>query len=173
MNTKNTIVSVLVVLLLGIGAFLFGTSQNSAVQGVSQAGVINSSAKLYSTSMAPATASATSTSILNTDSTDRGIIFGVTSCSAVGTSKTYLTGAGLAALLVNVSTSTSAIYSNGGATKALSLTIATSSAWEEQFVSSPANGAVSFVWPTGTYLNFTFNATNTAACTVGVATVSL
>lgn len=174
-NTSKTlkVLGVIIAALAIYGAYNYPIAPQAVVTGISSPGVNNSSAKLYTSTVAPATNSGTTTSIYNSDGTDRGIIYGVTYCTGVGTSQTYLTGTGLAAFSLVMSTSTSAVDAKTNANSAFALTIATSSPWEEQFTSSLANGAVSGVWPSGTYLNITFNATNTAACTVGVGTVSL
>lgn len=170
------------ILLLGVIALVGGlyfrnsiVNYSTNVQGVSSPGATNSSAKEYTVTMAPATLSATSTSLLNTDGTDREIISSVTACTSVGNSFTSVTGAGLANWIVQMSTSTS----NGGGLQgnnnfASNITISTSSPWV--FVASSTETFPTYVarvWPTNTYLNILFNATNTAACTVGVRTLSL
>ncbi len=179
MNKKNTLVGAIVVLLVGIGAFLFGSNQDNGVVGqiYSPVGTTNSTAKFYSIDAAPATAAATSTSLFNTDSTDRGIQDLTVMCTSVGTSQTFLTGAGLLSNGFNVKAATTSVTSTGlqGNTANIFLaTIATTTPY--QYVASsttPFPTDVTRIWPTGTYLTFAFSATNTAACTVGVHAISL
>lgn len=174
-NMKNKIVFAVIaaIAVLIIGFVISSSSEN--VKGVSSAGVTNTSAKLYTASLVPSTDTATTTSLYNSDSTDRAIVSTVGYCSSVGTSKTFLTGTGLASWLVQLATSSVGnLGLQGNTNYAASLTLSTSSPWV--FVSSttePVLNAVGRTWPSGTYLNITFNATNTAACTIGVNTVSL
>ncbi len=168
---------ILVVIGAVIGYGLPHSSQQVIVQGVSSAGVTTVTAKYYSVTMAPATAAATSTSLLNTDGTDRMIQDLTTGCTSVGTSLTFLTGAGLLSNGFNVkaaTTTTSANGLQGNTSNIFSNIISTST--PSQFVSSstvPFPTDVTRIWPTGTYLTFLFSATNTAACTVGVHTITL
>lgn len=174
--TKKIIYSAVGVILL-VCAFFVGKSFGTADQfagATSTTGATNTTAKLYSIAMAPATDSASTTSLYNGDSVDRGIIQSVAFCTGVGTSKTYLTGTGLASWTLQMSTSTASVDAKANTNYASNLTLATSSAWVEVASTTYAVlGATGLVWPTGTYLNITFNATNTAACTVGVSAVSL
>lgn len=167
-----------VVILGGITGLYFKNSTinyTNTIGAVSSVGITNNSAKEFTITMSPATASATTTSLFNSDSTDREITSSVAACNTVGTSLTYLTGAPLAALLLQMSTSTVGNTGLQGNTNyASNLTIATSSAWSYQASTTEATPTyVGRVWPAGTYLNITFNATNTAQCTVGVRVLSL
>lgn len=177
MNTTalKYIAGIIVVLAI-IGAYVYPKSTTTTVvRGVSGTAVTNSSARIATITMAPLLDAGTSTTILNTDGTDRAITSSVAYCTSVGTSRTYLTGAtGLSNLIVNMSTSSSASGNAGSNTNyASSLTIATTSV--TAYTASSTEGATIYgrIWPTGTYLALTFNATNTAACTVGVYYLSL
>lgn len=176
-NLTNILLVVLIVLSVG----LYFHSPKSTAQftaGVtSSAGVTNSTAKLFSVTMSPSVASATTTSLLNSDSTDRMITGNILGCTGVGNSQAYLTGAGLLTGGWALQFSTSTVGSTGlqgNLNYAGNISIATSSAWLQQASSTlGVLGAVGLVWPASTYLNFTFNATNTAACTIGVSAISL
>lgn len=118
---------------------------------------------------------ATTTSILNTDASDRYILSLEMGCQSVGTSQTPLTGAGLLALTVKAATTSTAapaVISNTNIVGNSGFTLGTSSA---QFVISSSTAAgpggfsgVANVWLAGSYMTFWSNATNTAACVTGV-----
>lgn len=138
------------------------------VGSVSDVGTVNSSARLASVVMEPATASATTTAVYN-NGPDRFIESSFVACTGVGTSKTPLTGAGLAQLQITLATSTSLLKSTAGYNSASILTVATSSPYLYQASTTASSiGTVGLIWPASTYMNFGFNATNTANCTVGV-----
>lgn len=111
---------------------------------------------------------ATSSSILNGSSNDRYLTSIKLGCEGIGTSKTAYTGAGLAALTVTMSTTSTAAPAAGGTTIS-SLTIGTSTPTFVQASSTSAVGTGSYlyVWPASSYLTFISNATNTATCTFG------
>lgn len=177
---NKTLIAVGGVALVIVGFFV-GYKSNVEVryvepigQAVSTAGVSNTSAKIASITVAPALTAGTTTSIYNGSGVDRFIQNSFVACTGVGSSLTYLTGAGLAAWTVQMSTSSSAVDAKTNANYASNITIATSSAWS--YTASSTKGVlgdVSGIWPSATYLNITFNATNTAACTVGTSYLSL
>ncbi len=170
-NLTNILLSVLIVLCVGL---YFKSPSSYSVQGISSSGVTNTTAKLYTITVAPSTDSATTSSLFNNDGTDRMVIQSVAGCTGVGTSQTYLTGTGLASFKFQMSTSSISVDAKSNTNYASNIVVATSSAWAETASTTlGAIGAVSLVWPTQTYLNITSNATNTAACTVGVSTISL
>lgn len=122
----------------------------------------------------------TSTSILNGDSFDRYVTDVKIGCESLGTSQTAYTGAGLASLQFKLATSSTAnpvALTNTNLIGGGAFTIGTSSV---QFVESSSTAAglpsgaggsnsMLVIWPSGTYLAFSSNATNTAACTIGVS----
>lgn len=175
---KNTTNILLVVAIIAIAGLYFIVRTNNLVQGVSTGGSISNSAKIAAISSVPSTATATSTSLFNGDGTDRGIIDSFAFCTNTGTSKTYLTGAGLLAWVVQMATSST----DGSGTTGLqgntnyvsNNTISTSSPWSyNATTTNPVLGDVTRIWPAGTYLNVVYNATNTASCTSGVRYLSL
>lgn len=161
---------IVVALIAGIfiGKALFS---NQVVAGTqSPAGTTFSSAKISSVIAVPASATATSTSFLNTDSNDRIVQSSFIDCNTVGTSKTFLTGAGLASLQVQAATTSVANQGLQGNTNyVVNINLATSTT--DVYVASttpPVLGDYGRIWPTGTNLTITWNATNTASCVEGV-----
>ncbi len=148
---------------------LAGTTQNSA-------GTVFSSAKRYSITFAPATASATTTSIINTDATDRIVVDTVIYCGGIGTSLSPYIGGGLSVFNISVATSSAAnpTATTSSSNLVSSNNIATSTA--DGFVASTTvatGSAYGRVWASGSYMSFIANATNTAVCNVGVDTLAL
>ena len=172
---KNKIIIGVVALLVGIfvGYEVFHASSYS-VGAVSPAGTTNSNFKIASINITPSTASATSTSILNTDSFDRGLSGVDVMCTSLGTSNAFLTGntagATIAGFVMQIGTTSVANQGlQGNASIYASTTIATSTPLGTTFVATSTEGVVtgqSRIWPSGTYLTIQFNATNTGACTV-------
>lgn len=173
MNTKQ-IFGVIVSVLVGVGLgylFFHSVPQTVVVQGVSAVGTTFNSAKVASVIMAPATAAATSTSILNPDSSDRIVTNSFAACNTVGGSLPFLTGLTSGSLpnwgLKMATTSTAA--QTGSVNLVSNLNISTTTPWSYTASSTvPFPGPVTNVWPAGTYLTLTFNATNTATCVAGV-----
>lgn len=162
------VVALFVAIFIGryFGPVYTNTTQVNAV--TSPVGTTFNSAKVAQINITPSTASATSTGVLNTDSYDRYIEAMYGACSGVGTSLTAYTGAGLASLglTVTAATGTTAAPNTITNTNSFVMTVATTTV--DSFASTTSATNLSRVWATGSYLNFAFNATNTAACTVGV-----
>lgn len=178
MNTKQLWGAVAVV---AAGILLYGAYQYPApstsptVSGTGTAGTTQNTAKYAGVVMTPSTASATSTTITNNDGTDRYIISTELGCEGLGTSLTAYTGAGLAALTLGVATSSSASPTQYKPTIQVgSITIATSVPPFLFASSSAITATTSYaaVWAAGSSMQFAFNATNTATCTVGVHYIS-
>lgn len=116
----------------------------------------------------------TSTSVYNSDSSERYITGIRSGCSLVGTSRTAYTGAGLAALLFSAATSSTAspaVQTNTNKVGGGDVTVGTSTpnyAVATSSATGSGSNAVYNIWPAGSYLTFTTNATNTAQCTFGV-----
>ncbi len=170
MKTSTKIVGGIVLALVVIGAYIFPRSSvTTVVQGNSSVGASNSDAKIATITMAPLTAAATTTSILNTFGTDLVIESSMAYCTGVGTSKTFLTGAPLASLQLQMATTSVGFLGLQGNTNfAANLLIATSSVTAYTASSTEGTTIYGRLWPANTYLSITFNATNTAACTTGV-----
>lgn len=176
MKNKLTFAIVGILVLAVVGGYFY-PKVNTNLKGTSSAGVSNSSAKVASITIAPLTASATTSSITNTDGTDREITDGFVTCQSVGSSRTYLTGAGLTSggWGLVMSTSSSAVDAKVNANYAINFS-SISTTTTRVYSATSTEGVLTYVsriWPNGTKLNMTFNATNTAACTIGVHYLSL
>lgn len=135
----------------------------------SPTGTTFNTAKMVAVDMAPLTATATSTSVLNTDDSARWIAdFGFAGCTGAGTSYTFpnTNATGLASLAVQAATtSTTGLGLMGNTNYALNMNVSTSSSiYTQSSTSTPPTQAG--YWAPGTYMTFVFNATSTAACVV-------
>lgn len=175
MNKNISLVLIGLALVVGLvaGHSFWGKVAAPVAGGPSPVGTLRSNAKDYTVTFIPATGTATTTSILNSDSTDRYVTNDYIFCTGVGTSKTAYTGTGLASLTFTAATTSTANPTSLTNTNyILNSSVATSST--VTFVATSTEGVIagwSRIWPTGTYLTFSSNATNTAICTVGVHTI--
>lgn len=187
MNNDNTItffqacvVAVVAAIFTGLVIFTFLPKGESANQlaGTSPQGSTFGDPKVaaVAVNLASPGANATSSSILNTDSNDRFVTGWMLNCANVGTSKTAYTGAGLANLTMYVGTTSASAPATTGATTAFwtpvisayNVPTSTLSFAMGSSTSVSATSTLAALWPAGSYMTFIFNATNTAACTVGV-----
>lgn len=177
MKTSYKILLSLVCAALVAAGIYWLKAPTSDVAAVSPQGATFSNSKFYSVAvnLANPGVNATSSAILNTDSNDRYVKTLGIACAGVGTSRTAYTGTALASLQLTVGTSSS---NNGvnflpAAGVASGLVISTSTPYfllaSSTLVTATSSYAID--WPANTYLLFNFNATNTAACTVGVETI--
>ncbi len=168
MKQNLTLIAIVAVLIVSIGGGYFFPSVAQAPQEVgSSTGTTFGTAKIATVVMAPATAAASSTSILNPDASDRKIESFVVDCSGVGSSLSYLAGLGIASWTVTFATSsTGAQVAN---TNGTTLNLSTSTVDLYNILgNATTTPALNRVWAAGSYLVPTFNATNTASCVVGV-----
>ena len=170
MKTSEKIILGVIGIIAVVGLFL--PVQKLINIGASAVNSTFLSAKVAAIAFSPTTG-ATTTSILNTDASDRIVTDAFVTCSGVGTSYTALTGAGLASLQFKMATSSTAFPAIISNTNLLlsSAVIATSSVDVYVATTTPGlAGTSDFVrrWAAGSYLAVTSNATNTAACIVGV-----
>lgn len=169
MNYTKLIVGFLVLVAIAGGYFF---PKVYRVVG-SAVGTTFATAKVAAVNFSPTSATASSTFILNTDGSDRYILDSFAMCTAIGTSFTAYTGAGLtsAAVVFQMSTSSATTAGNIANTNyASNLAIATSTG-AVNLVASSTEGVIfgySRIWPSNTYLGIFANATNTAVCNVGV-----
>lgn len=170
-NYKNIVIGVVVVLAI-VGAYFFprfpkilpGATNSAAGSTFNSSKVAQINLSLASTGQ-----NGTSTSITNTDATDRIITDGFVSCNTVGNSFTAGSGAGLINWTVQIGTTTTASPASAPSNLVYSAIISTST--PDVYVFGNASSSVPAfkqVWATGTNLTIFFNATNTAACTAGV-----
>lgn len=164
------IVSAVLAILVGVaiyGAYQYPLQIASLGSPV---GTTFSTRKMAAVNMTPSTSAASSTAVLNSDASARWVTSVDVACTGAGTSNAWpSTGGGLANLLLQMATSSTAAQS-GNANLAANVTVATTSVFS-QSASSTIATAVStatdlYYWPAGVYMVYTFNATNTAACTV-------
>jgi len=156
------IITLLAGLVIGAGAVaIYVKYATPSVSFGSPVGVTFNNAKIVSINISPATSAASSSSVLNTDTSARWIAnYGMAACTGVGT-------AGTSVANFNVQAATTSVANEGlqGNTNlALNLNIATSSVNVNASTSTPS--AQAGYWAAGTYMTFLFNTTNTAACTV-------
>lgn len=188
MTNKYIIVAVIALIaaggIFGGYKYLFAPNQlTAAATPTAPSGSIYGTAKVADVVMQPSTgiagtAGATTTSILNTDLTDRMITTVRAICGSVGTSRTAYTGTGLASWQLSIATTTTSNPTSLGSVNLVSgaaITVATATPDVVISSSTPSISTNFFFgdrWAAGTPLTFSFNATNTAACTVGVSYTS-
>lgn len=165
------------ILLVGVAIGRF-TFKNEVLAGASPVGSTFTTAKFAAVTASFLTS--TSTSVLNTDANDRVILSLKYGCTGVGSSFTQVTGVPLTSAgltLKAATTSTIAPFaplSVANTNLAISTTIATSSAQSGVLTFASSTQALTNplsynqLWLAGSYLTFFTNATNTAACTIGV-----
>lgn len=177
-TTKAIIAAVIAVLIIG-GVYyeVKVLTSPSGTAGTSPQGGTTSTAHFYSVAVqlgAPG-ANATSSSVLNSSPNDYYVTSIDAGCEKIGTSYTAYSGAGLAALLLTAATSSTAAPAALGSvplTGAITIPTSTPTFVESSTTASGGSSSINFIWPAGTYMSFSFNATNTAACTVGVKAFS-
>lgn len=175
-NILKTLGGVLVILAIA-GAYSYPESktiplvEQGETLGLSTGTTFNTM-KLASIVFTPATGSATSTSILNTDSSDRKIQNFFYDCSSVGTSFTAYTGGGLVSdgVIFSFATTSTAAPATPQTTNAINLRVATTTpdSYNTIGTATTTPTALQRVWAAGSYGTISSNATNTASCVVGV-----
>jgi hypothetical protein len=169
---NNTIyVSLIVIALVALGAYFYPQS-GSLVGAVSPNGAYNYTTSWSSINLLPTTANGTSTSILNTGASDRAVMGTYVMCTSVGTSYTFGTGVPLLSLGWTLTAATTSTANSGlGANTDYILNTSIATTTSVVYNASTTDGILgdlSRLWPVNTYLTFNFNATNTAACALGV-----
>lgn len=178
MNKKTIIVSIVLVIAIVLG-FVYKLSNGvSVTAGTSPTGATFNDAKLALIVMAPATGTATSSSVLNNTSNDWYVTSIKAGCEKLGTSFTAYTGAALANLTLSIATSSTvgpATNGNGNLVGLGVVNIATTtgnfteaSSTASTAVPNTGSTAINNVWAAGSYETFTFNATTTGVCSVGL-----
>ncbi len=174
MTKQTTIWTIAIAAIVSVIVALSFPGPTSNLATTSPAGSTFNTAKFAAVAMNLATpgTNGTSSSILNTDTNDRFVLAVKGGCENVGSSLTAYTGAGLASLQLNVATSTTAAPAslNGWANVAKAYVVGTTTT-NIIFGSSTlvtATSSLAGIWSANTYMTFSWNATNTAACTVGV-----
>lgn len=166
MNTSNTlkVIGAIVVVLAIIGAYSYPKAIIAPSSNVGAVGTTFNTAKVAQINMSPSAAGATSTSILNTDDNNRYVRGAYVYCTGASQSSDRT----IASLLVQAATSSTAAPAlNSNTNLAANLTVSTTSPFVAVSSTTISNGVAS-VWASGSYMSFFWNATNTAACTVGI-----
>ncbi len=194
MKQNLTLGAIVVVLVVAIGGgYFFPKLENQEQQDQavgSPVGTTFANAKVAAINLFP-TNGATSTSVLNSDASDRFVIDNFVACTGATTTYAAVTGSALTSLgwiikAATTSTLAPAVIGNtnlvmndaiatgtvaagvasdyGGVVLVASTSIASSS----PLVNNAGAAAQMFRWAAGSYLTFWSNATNTANCTVGV-----
>lgn len=176
MTKKELLIGALIVVLAIVVGVLVWNEGHNQIATASPVGTTGNIAKFASVTWAMT--SATSSSVLNSDASDRDIIAIKYGCNSVGTSFTAFTGAPLTsagltlkAATTSVPASSSVAVSNTNLAFSSTIATSTASAGLLTFASSTmaAGGAYqNQVWLTGSSLTFFTSATNTAVCTIGV-----
>lgn len=181
--TTKTIAAIVIALVVAGGVlggyrYLLSKPQPQLAATTPQGGT-TSSALFYSVAAnlgAPG-ANATSSTVFNNSYGINGSDLYITSvtagCENVGTSQTAYTGAPLSALTLSVATSSTAAPATNGNTNLVgggTITIGTSTTQYTIASTTATIGSpkVYNLWASGSALDFTTNATNTAQCTFGV-----
>ncbi len=162
--------SILVILAIA-GSYYVGfrypQSQQQVTAG-SPVGTVFNTAK--TSAIAFSMANSTSTSILNTDAFMRLVKASDIACTGVGSSKTAFVGTGLATLTMLIGTSSTATptpFSPAAEVGNITISTSTTDFLNASSTTQTATSTYPIEWPTGTYMTFVTNATNTAVCTVG------
>lgn len=151
------------------GAYQYPQAQpQQQLAGTSAVGSTFSNAKYYAINAA--FTSGTSTSILNGDANDRIVTSLRYACSGIGTSQRGFVGGGLNQWVLQAATSSSATASTTNTNLVFNTAIPTTTVLAQMSSSTQVLGGnfPNNIWASGSYLVFYANATNTAACTVGV-----
>lgn len=175
--TKTAKIVLVVMAAAIVGAYFFPKVKNLA-QASNAAGTTFSTAKVAEITWTPSTAAASTTSVYNSDAKDRVVDSSFVDCSGTGTSHVFPdTGGALTSWIVSAATTSVANEGTQGNVNyvldAGTNAISTSTPFVYSASSTPGRSGVTGgnfvrIWPTGTYMTFLANATNTAVCEVGV-----
>lgn len=178
MKKTTFIVSVAIAILAGVISGYLLTHKDLSVSAISTAGTTGSTGKYLSQTMSLADSTGTTTSIFNPFGRDIAVRSVDVMCQGVGTSQTAYTGAGLSALNIEIATSsTNTITGNVAQINTNYLgNINISTSTVNSYIASSTEGVLvgtSRIIPSGTYAIISSNATNTAACAIGLSVMPL
>lgn len=167
-NYFKTLVAVLILVAI-YGGYVYPKMVQQIVVG-SVVGSTFNNAKVAAINMTPSSASATSSSILNTDASDRIVTDAFVTCSQTP-GNNFAPNGGVATWIwqaATTSTNAPATLGSNSVNQALFVTVATSTA-DAYTATSTYTIALTRRWATGSYMTFQPNATSsTAVCNVGV-----
>lgn len=176
MNKNNAYIYVIsfAVALAIVGGYFYPRIKESTNATGSPVDSTFSTAKIAQINITPSIETATSTSIQNTDTSNRWVTGSYVACTGVGTSLTAYTGAGLASLTVKAATTTTrapATVSNTNLVMDAVVSTSTPFAFNAATSTGTSNPGL-LIWSSGSYMTWFFNATNTAACSVGISYIA-
>lgn len=143
-----------------VGAYFYPGSTVVQLAG-SPAGTTFNTAKVAAINYSPATAAASSTSILNTDTSTRILTDEFVSCTGAN---------GQGATFTMATTTLANLGSQGNNNSAATVIATTTTTSQNMYSASSTEGAITYVsrlWPSGTYLTITASAVNSGSCNVG------
>lgn len=170
---KKYIITGIIALLVGVGiGYVIHSPREIRVGAASPTGSFQSSPQIAQSSASPLTvAIASSTGAFLNNSNDRAVFEGYAFCTGVGSQPGVTNNAWL--LYAATSTNSTPLATTSSVTNLINgLSIATSSATDYVATTTWSSDALR-LWPSGTYLDFSFNGTNTATCTFGVKYIQL
>lgn len=174
-KTLLAVVGAVVIAWVIYGAYQYPQASLQSAGSPSGSSFSNAKFAGETASLASPGANGTSTSILNSDSSDRYITSLIAACNTVGTSKTAYSGTGLANWTVTVATTSTAdpaaLPAGYNTITGNPLVIGTSTVVSLVASSTAGVATTSQLWAANSYLTFQSNATNTAACTFGATYV--
>ena len=175
---NKIVIAIVSVLIAGaiVGGYFYPQNITRMIVGAPTGSTYNSAtAAAIVVNLANTTTNGTSSSIQNTSTSDWYINSLDVGCENIGTSQTAYTGAGLASLTLSVATSATAapaVNANTNKVGNSTITIGTSTtvfAISSSTTATNGSASVNIIWPSGSYLNFFTNATNSAVCTFRAA----
>lgn len=152
----------LVLVAVAIGLVLAKYTTNDLVL-TSPVGTTFSNAKIAAINMSLSSTSGTSTSVYNSDASDRFVESSFSYCTGVSATASGSTVLGFTA----ATTSTNAPATSANTNYVMNVTVGTTTAVRTNATSTFPSPTFQ-LWPAGSYITFFATATNTAACTVGV-----
>lgn len=174
MKKSNLIVTVFVALAAVVILGYVLTHENSQMAGtIAPVGTTNTSSIFLSNTLSLVGPGGTTTSVFNNTGYDLAERSVDVMCQSVGTSKTPLTGTGLASLTLRIATSSiNTVSGDVGSINTnylANMVIGTSTT--DSYNSTTTEGVIQSttrIIPNGTWAIISSNATNTASCAVGI-----
>ena len=185
---KKYIIIGAITLIIGAILGYSMTPKQEAVGAISSSGAYNNAAGYSTQVITPSTQTSTTTGILNSGASDRLITGIYTACNNVTTLSQTMSGASggvqnVASWQVLIGTTTSLAVGNNPTATIFNGVISTSSL--SSYVASTTGSILTlsaastmvtsnpFIWTVGSYLDFAFNGTSSATCTVGADWLAL
>ncbi len=165
-NSTLIWIALVIVAALSLGAYMYPTNEVQTLAG-SPTGTTFSTAKIAAINFTPSASAASSTSMLNSDASDREITSTFNTCAGVNGQGITITGA---------TTSVANLGLQGNPNLISNMFGTTTTSAKSYYVSTTTEGVLSGtsrVWPAGTYLTFVASSTTSGVCTVGAHYLAL